>query len=103
MFLKLRSIVASPSCLIHRYGLLRRYSFVAVLKTGTKIHLRNTSDFLNNLPDRVQPKPLLALFDIEALYTKNPLELGMKAVRYCLAEDPEEIKTRALLFKASLA
>ena len=69
--LKLRPIVAGPSCLTHRLSnlidiLLGPYTY------HVKSNLRDTTDFLNNLPERVIPHTILASFDIEALYSYIP-------------------------------
>ena len=59
-----------------------------------KSNLRDTTDFLNNLPDKVPSSTLLASFDIEGLYSNIPHELGLKAVKYWLEKYPEEMKNR---------
>ena len=91
--LKLRPIVAGPACLTHRLSnlldiILRPYA------QHVKSNLRDTTDFLNNLPDRVPPSTLLASFDIEALYSNIPHELGLEAVKYWLENYPEEKENR---------
>ena len=91
--LKLRPIVAGPSCLTHRLSnlldiILRPYT------KHIKSNLRDTTDFLNNLPDKVPSSTLLASFDIEGLYSNIPHELGLKAVKYWLEKYPEEMKNR---------
>ena len=58
-----------------------------------KSNLRDTTD-LNNLPERVQEDTLLATFDIEALYSNIPHELGMEAVEYWLDKHPEDLKSK---------
>ena len=88
--LKLRPIVAGPSCLTHRLSnlidiLLRPYT------NHVKSNLRDTTDFLNNLPERVPPHTILASFDIEALYSNIPHDLGLEAVKYWL-EKKKRIK-----------
>ena len=91
--LKLRPIVAGPSCLTHRLSnlldiLLRPYT------KHVKSNLRDTTDFLNNLPDKIQEDTLLATFDIEALYSNIPHELGIEAVKYWLNKHPETLENR---------
>ena len=91
--LKIRPIVAGPACLTHRLSnlldiILRPYA------QHVKSNLRDTTDFLNNLPDRVPPSTLLASFDIEALYSNIPHELGLEAVKYWLENYPEEKENR---------
>ena len=91
--LKLRPFIAGPSCLTHRLSnlldiLLRPYT------EHVKSNLRDTTDFLNNLPDNVQPDTILASFDIEALYSNIPHDLGIEAVQYWLEKYPENKKNR---------
>ena len=91
--LKLRPIVAGPSCLTHRLSnlldiLLRPYT------EHVKSNLRDTTDFLNNLPDKVPPHTILASFDIEALYSNIPHDLGLEAVQYWLEKYPEKKQSR---------
>ena len=57
-----------------------------------KSNLRNTTEFLNNLPVRIPPHTILASFDIEALYSNIPHDLGLEAVTYWLEKYPEENK-----------
>lgn len=91
--LKLRPIVAGPSCMTHRLSnlldiLLRPYT------KHIKSNLRDTTDFLNNLPGNVPPNTILATFDIEALYSNIPHELGLDAIQYWLDKYPEELQSR---------
>ena len=79
----LRPIVAGPVCLTHRLSnlldiILRPYT------QRVKSNLRDTTEFLNNLPDRVPPSTLLVSFDSEALYSNIPHGLGLEAVKYWL-------------------
>ena len=60
----------------------------------SKKNIRDTTDFLNNLPKEAQPNTLLASFDIEALYSNIPHDLGIGAVKYWLEKYPEELKSR---------
>ena len=81
------------SCLTHRLSnlldiLLRPYTKHA------ESNLRDTTDFLNNLPDKIQEDTLLATFDIEALYSNIPHELGIEAVKYWLDRHPETLENR---------
>ena len=81
--LKLRPIGAGPSCLTHRVS----YLLDIILRPFTnhvKSYLRDTTDFLINLPYRVPTNTSLASFDIEALYSNIPHELGIKAVHFWL-------------------
>ena len=86
--LKLRPVVAGPSCMTHRLSnllaiLLRPYT------EHVKSNLRDTTGFLNNLPEDVAPHTILASFDTEALYSNIPHDLGLEAVKYWLEKFPE--------------
>ena len=81
--LKLRPVVAGPSCLTHRLSNVLDI-LVRPFKKHVKSNLPDTNDFINNLTERVQQNTLLATFDIQfgALYSNIPHELGMEAARY---------------------
>ena len=91
--LKLRPIVAGPFCLTHRLSNLLDILLRPFTK-HVKSNLRDTTEFLNNLPNEVQPNTLLALFDIEALYSNIPHDLGIQAVEYWLEKYPKELRNR---------
>ena len=57
-------------------------------------NLRDTTDFLNNLPNTVPTDTILASFDIESLYSNIPHELGIQAVRFWLEKYPETLNGR---------
>ncbi|MCG7879609.1 MAG: GIY-YIG nuclease family protein [Candidatus Thiodiazotropha endolucinida] len=91
--LKLRPIVAGPSCLTHRLSNL----LDIILRPYTKhvqSNLRDTTDFLNNLPNLVPTDTILASFDIESLYSNIPHDLGIQAVRFWLEKYPETLNGR---------
>ena len=91
--LKLRPIVAGPSCHTHRLSnlidiLLRPYT-----KHVTS-YLRDTTDFLNNLPNTIPKDTILASFDIESLYSNIPHNLGLEAVKYWIEKYPDTLNSR---------
>ena len=91
--LKLRPIVAGPSCHTHRLSnlidiLLRPYT-----KHVTS-SLRDTTDFLNNLPDTILKDTILTSFDIEALYSNIPHKLGLEAIKYWIEKYPNTLNSR---------
>ena len=87
--LKLRPIVDGPSCLTNRLSNLLDILLQPFTK-HVKSNLRDTTDFLNE----VQPNTLHASFDIEALYSIIPQDLGIQAVEYWLEKYPEELRNR---------
>ena len=91
--LKLRPIVAGPSCHTHRLSnlidiLLRPYT-----KHVTS-YLRDITDFLNNLPNTIPKDTILASFDIESLYSNIPHNLGLEAVKYWIEKYPDTLNSR---------
>ena len=86
-------IVADPSCHTHRLSnlidiLLRPYT-----KHVTS-YLRDTTDFLNNLPISIPKDTILASFDIESLYSNIPHSLGLEAVKYWIEKYPDTLNSR---------
>lgn len=91
--LKLRPIVAGPSCHTHRLSNL----IDILLRPYTKhIHsyLRDTTDFLNSLPMTVPTNAILATFDIESLYSNIPHTLGLEAIKHWLEKYPDILNSR---------
>ena len=91
--LKLRPIVAGPSCQTHRLSDI----IDILLKPYTKhvnSYLRDTVHFLNALPEQVEEETLLASFDVKSLYSNIPHELGIEAIKYWLEKHPQEIPNR---------
>ena len=91
--LKLRPIVAGPSCHTHRLSnlidiLLRPYT-----KHVTS-YLSDTTDFLNNFPNTIPKDTILASFDIESLYSNIPHNLGLEAVKYWIEKYPDNLNSR---------
>ena len=42
--------------------------------------MKYSTDFLNSLPETIDPKTHIATFDITNLYSKTPHELGKQAI-----------------------
>ena len=57
-------------------------------------YLRDTKDFLNNIPETVPKDTIFASFDIESLYSNIPNALCLKAVDYSLEKYPETLNSR---------
>ena len=57
-------------------------------------YLRDTTDFLNNIPENVPKDTILVSFDIESLYSNIPHALGLEAVDYWLEKYPETLNPR---------
>ncbi|XP_045209259.2 uncharacterized protein LOC123561103 [Mercenaria mercenaria] len=88
--LKLRPIVAGPACQTHRLSNV----LDILLRPLTKYvpsYLRDSTDFLNSLPEKITARTILASFDVESLYSNIPHVLGLEALQYWLNLYPEEI------------
>ena len=66
--LKLRPIVAGPACQTHRISNLYDTLLKPLIKHVPSF-LRDTTDFLNSLPNRIPKETLFATFDVESLYS----------------------------------
>ena len=79
--LKFRPIVGGPQCATHRLS-----NFLDIIlkpiATGVDSYIRDTPDFLNKLPSQVQTDDILVTFDVTALYTNIPHDLGIEAISY---------------------
>ena len=91
--LKLRPIVAGPSCQTHRFSNLIDILLRPFTKHVTS-YLRDTTDFLNNIPENVPKDTILVSFDIDSLYSNIPHALGLEAVDYWLEKYPETLNPR---------
>ena len=57
-------------------------------------YLRDTTDFLNNIPENVPKDTILVSFDIESIFSNIPHALGLEAVDYWLEKYPETLNPR---------
>lgn len=88
--LKFRPIVAGPACETHRLSefldiLLRPYTEHVIS------YVRDTMDFLSQLPSRTPEHTILVSFDVVSLYSNIPHELGIKAIEYWLKKYPQKL------------
>lgn len=51
-------------------------------------------DFLNYIPESVDPKTILVSFDVISLYTNIPHTLGLEAINYWIDRHPNTLNTR---------
>ena len=56
--------------------------------------LRDTTDFLNSLPNRIPKETLFATFDVESLYSNIPHNLGIDAINFWIEQFPEDLDER---------
>ncbi|XP_014778431.1 uncharacterized protein LOC106875004 [Octopus bimaculoides] len=91
--LKMRPIVAGPSCEIHRFS-----NFIDVLLKLILQHIPSIIwddlDFLNHLLNKTSKDSLLVSFDVINLYTSILHEYGIIAIQYWLEKFPNDILDR---------
>ena len=91
--LKFRPIVAGPQCETHRLSefldiLLRPFT------NNVQSYIRDTMDFLAQLPSRTTENTMLVSFDVVNLYSNIPHNLGLEAIDYWLKKCPHNLKKR---------
>lgn len=91
--LKLRPIIAGPACQTHRLSNLMDILLKPYIKHVPSF-LRDTNDFLSQLPEEIGSETTFATFDVESLYSNIPNELGVEAITYWLEKFPEELPDR---------
>ena len=91
--LKLRPIVAGPACQTHRISNLLDILLKPLIKHVPSF-LRDTTDFLNSLPNRIPKETLFATFDVESLYSNIPHDLGIEAINFWIEQFPEDLDER---------
>ncbi|CAG2209848.1 unnamed protein product [Mytilus edulis] len=91
--LKLRPIVAGPSCETHRLS-----NFLDILLKPILKHIpsfvRDDLDMLNHLPRTVCKDSIMVSFDVVNLYTTIPHEYGLTAIEFWLEKFPSEVPDR---------
>ena len=91
--LKLRPIIAGPSCQTHRLSNL----LDILLKPLTQFipsYVRDDIDFLNHLPKQITKESIFVSFDVESLYSSIPHSLGLEAVEYFIDKHSSTIPSR---------
>ena len=92
-YLKLRPIVAGPACQTRRISNLLDILLKPLIKHVPSF-LRDTTDFLNSLPNRIPKETLFATFDVESLYSNIPHDLGIEAINFWIEQFPEDLDER---------
>ena len=91
--LKLRPIVAGPCCETHRLS-----NFIDILLkpyiSKVSSYIKDTSDFLNYLPNTTHEETILVSFDVTNLYSNITHELGIEAITYWINKHPELLPDR---------
>ena len=98
--LKLRPIIAWPSCQTHWLSNLLDIYYV-LLKPFTEFirsYVRDDIDFLNHLPKHIPKESFLVSFDVESLYSSIPHIFGLQAIEYFLDKYPSTIPKIAPIY-----
>ena len=91
--LKLRPIIAGPSCSTQRLSNLLDILLKPLCKKVPSF-IRDDMDFLNYIPENVPLNTILVSFDVTSLYTNIPHDLGIQAVTFWLEKFQAEIPIR---------
>ena len=93
--LKLRPIVAGPSCHTQRLSNLIDILLCPFTNTWSVTWgIQQISLMHNNIPETVPKDTILASFGIESLYSNIPHALGLEEVDYWLEKYPETLNSR---------
>ena len=91
--LTFRPIVAGPTCETHRLSNLLDILLQPFSKY-VKSYIKDTQDFLNKLPEQVDPQSTLVSFDVVNLYSNIPHDLGVEAISFWLNKYPKALPNR---------
>lgn len=91
--LKLRPIVAGPSCPTQRLSNLIDIILKPLCNTIPSF-IRDDMDFLNHLPKTVENNTTLVSFDVTSLYTNIPHNLGLEAISFWMDKQGHQIDQR---------
>ena len=62
--------------------------------TKVQSYVRDTVDFLNTIPEKINPESILVSFDVTNLYSNIPHELGLTAIEWWLDKYPDLLYER---------
>lgn len=91
--LSFRPIVGGPESPTQRLSRLLDI-LLKPLCQQVKSYVRDDIDFLNHLPESVDPNSLLATFDVINLYSNIDKNVGLEAVKYWLNKHPDIVLNR---------
>ena len=91
--LKMRPIVAGPSCPTHRLSNLIDILLKPFFK-HVRSYIRDSVDFLNHLPKHVDQGSYFVTFDVKSLYTNINHDIGLEAISYWLDNFPDDLHPR---------
>ena len=91
--LKLRPIIAGPACQTNRLSNLIDIILKPLIKHEPSF-LKDTTDFLRQLPETTPENTILTTFDVESLYSNICHTLGLQAIKYWIETFKHEIPSR---------
>ena len=91
--LKFRPIIAGPANPTHRISNLVDLLLQPFMRI-TNSYVKDSTHFLNQLPNHIEPDTQLATFDVTNLYSNIPHELGKEATQYWIRKHPEMLNSR---------
>ena len=95
--LKMRPIVAGPSCITSRFSEFLDILLKPYLK-HVKSYVRDSVDFLNQLPKEKNEKEVLITLDVTDMYTNIDHNLAKEAIEYWLTTHQETFQ-KSLFWK----
>ena len=92
--LTFRHIVAGPVCETHRLSNLSDILLQPYTKYVKKSYIKDTKDYLQELPNEIDKNSILVVFDVENLYSNIPHDLGLEAIIFWINKYPNELPSR---------
>ena len=87
---KFRPIVAGQSCLTSRLSKLIDILLQYFLNK-IKSYIKDSIDFLNSIPQKIDPNTLIAVFDVTNQYSNIPHELGKQDILFWIDTFPDTL------------
>ena len=91
--LKFRPFVAGPSCTTSRLSKLIDILLQPFLNK-IKSYIKDNIDFLNSIPEKIDPNTLITTFDVTNLYSNIPHELGKQTISFWIDKHPDTLHPR---------
>ena len=63
-------------------------------KDKKKNYIKDNIDFINSIPEKIDPNTLIATFDVTNLYSNIPHELGKQTISFWIDKYPDTLHPR---------